>query len=190
VCLVSPPLVSPHLTDDLGPLLSGSCPARFSVALVVPCLSSSPGWAGAHRRPRIPRGGGESVARATTAEFRATFLDPSRPRILRIKSNASVFVSARLPPPSLLILTSVLAPARGNEVVCTPMVVMVLPIWRMKPQFGGDCSPNSVSTAGSLCSVVVLHRLRQALDGRSGRKHSAHVCSPRPRLGGIELRPT
>jgi hypothetical protein len=96
VCLDSPPLVSPHLTDDLGPLLSGSRPARFSVALVVPCLSSSPGWAGAHRKPRIPRGGGESVARATTAEFRAIFLNPSRPRILRIKSNASVFVPAAI----------------------------------------------------------------------------------------------
>jgi hypothetical protein len=70
------------------------------------------------------------------------------------------------------------------------MVVMGLPIWRMKPWFGEDCSPNSVSAAGPLRSVVVLHRLRQALGGRSGRKHSAHVCSPRPRLGGIELRPT
>jgi hypothetical protein len=54
--------------------------------------SSSPGWAGAHRKPRIPREEGESVARATTAEFRAIFLDPSRPRILRIKSNASAFI--------------------------------------------------------------------------------------------------
>ena len=98
--------------------------------------------------------------------------------------------STRLLPPSLLIFTSVLAPAWGKGVVCTPTVVMVLPIWRMKPQFGGDCSSNSVSAAGSLCSVVVLHRLRQALGGRSGRKHSAHECSPRPRLGGIELRPT
>jgi hypothetical protein len=58
--------------------------------------SSSPGWAGAHRKPRIPRGGGESVARATTAEFHAIFLDPSRPRILRIKSNASIFVPAAI----------------------------------------------------------------------------------------------
>ena len=83
---------SAAFTDDLGPLLSGSRPARFSVALVVPCSSSSPGWAGTHRKPWIPRGGGESVARATTAEFRAIFLNPSRPRILRIKSNASAFV--------------------------------------------------------------------------------------------------
>jgi hypothetical protein len=58
--------------------------------------SSSPGWASAHRKPRIPRGGGESVERAMTAEFRAIFLDPSRPRILRIKSNASAFVPAAI----------------------------------------------------------------------------------------------
>jgi hypothetical protein len=98
--------------------------------------------------------------------------------------------SARQPHPSLLIFISVLAPARGQEVGCAPTVVMGLPIWRMKPRFGRDCSPDSVSAAGPLRSVVVLHRLCQALGGRSGRKHSAHVCSLRPRLGGIELRPT
>jgi hypothetical protein len=55
---------------------------------------------------------------------------------------------------------------------------MVLPIWRMKPQFGGDCSSNSVSAAGPLCSVVVLHRLRQALGGRSGGS-TAHMYALR-----------
>jgi hypothetical protein len=46
---------SAALTDNLGPLLSGSRPARFSVALAVPCSSSSPGWEGAHRSSWNPR---------------------------------------------------------------------------------------------------------------------------------------
>jgi hypothetical protein len=56
---------STALTNDLGPLLSGLRPARFSVALVVPCSSSSPGWTGAHRSPRNPART-ESLACATT----------------------------------------------------------------------------------------------------------------------------
>jgi hypothetical protein len=47
-----------------------------------------------------------------------------------------------------------------------------------------------ISVAGPLRFVVGLHRLHQALGGRSGRKRRAHVFCSRPRLGGIELLPT
>jgi hypothetical protein len=55
---------------------------------------------------------------------------------------------------------------------------------------GVNCSPDSGSAAGPLRFVVGLHRLHQALGGRSGRKRRAHVFCSRPRLGGIELQPT
>jgi hypothetical protein len=55
---------------------------------------------------------------------------------------------------------------------------------------GVNCSPDSGSAAGPLRFVVGLHRLHQALGGRSGRKCRAHVFCSRPHLGVIELQPT
>ena len=52
----------------------------------------------------------------------------------------------------------------------------------------GNFSSKKSSAAESPRFVVMLHHLCQALDGRPRGKSSAHGCSSRLRLGGIELR--